>query len=62
MLCPSGTILMVTTSLDRADNGIPLDGWAMSGPATRSVPSFADTKVSVADDTDVALEMVYAPK
>ena len=45
---------------DSADNGMPLDGWSMSGSAGRSgPPTFEDAKVTVDGDTGVALEMVY---
>ena len=45
---------------DSASNGIPLDGWSMSGGAGRSgPPTFDDARITVDGDTNVSLDMVY---
>ncbi|MGJ3232914.1 MAG: DUF2141 domain-containing protein [Oceanicaulis sp.] len=45
---------------DRAENGWPLDGWAMSGPMGDGPPSFSDVAVTVTDEGGaVDMTMVY---
>ncbi|MEQ8406424.1 MAG: DUF2141 domain-containing protein [Oceanicaulis sp.] len=45
---------------DRAENGWPLDGWAMSGPMGAGPPGFEDVAVTVgAEGGAVEMTMVY---
>lgn len=45
---------------DRAENGWPLDGWAMSGPVGQDTPQFSDVAVSVpAEGAAVEMSMRY---
>lgn len=45
---------------DTEENGMPLDGWAMSGGALTGPPNFSDVAVEVpADGATVELRMTY---
>ena len=47
-------------TFDMRDNGMPLDGWAMSGPMGDGPPSFEDVAVTVdAQGGAVDMTMVY---
>ena len=46
-------------TFDFDERGMPLDGWALSGPGLTGAPSFDQTKISVEGDVSVTLRMIY---